>query len=158
MPSADRRRGRRRNGERGRSQLHFGMFAKGDYRPALRRRVEDKIAKAAAHDNRDLICETWLLISASLDRWGASAATLIAPDVLCADDLNALCHTQLVASQFQCACLLLHMHRIVWGWDRPRGWRVLADPDAAGWQEHKERMSAVLDQIRADFRARTKRP
>jgi hypothetical protein len=133
----------------------FGMFAKGDYRPALWLRVDDKIGKAALHDNRDLICETWLVISASVGR--AAASTLIAPEILRADNLNALCHAHLVASQFECACLVLHMQRVIWGWDRPGGWRVLADPDAAGRQEHKERMSAVLDQIRADFRARTKR-
>ena len=72
----------------------FGMFAKADYRPALRLRIGDKIAKAAAHDNRDLICETWLVISASVGR--AAASTLIAPDMLCADNLNALCHAQLL--------------------------------------------------------------
>jgi hypothetical protein len=101
----------------------FGMFAKGDYRPALRLRIEEKIAKAAAHDNRDLIAETWLVISASVNRWGAASSTLIAPAVLSADDLNALCHMQLDASQFECACLVLHMDRIVWGWDRPGRWR-----------------------------------
>ena len=69
----------------------FGMFAKGDYRPALRLRIEEKIAKAAAHDNRDLIAGTWLVISASVNRWGAASSTLIAPAVLSADDLNVLC-------------------------------------------------------------------
>jgi hypothetical protein len=53
-------------------------------------------------------------------------------------------------------CLVLHMYRVIWGWDRPGRWRVLADPDAAGRQEHKERTSDVLDKIRADFRARIK--
>jgi hypothetical protein len=83
----------------------YGMSVKADYRPALRRRVAEKIEKVAAHDNRDLIFETWLVISACVGRGGANVSTLIVPDVLGADDLNALCDAQLAASQFECACL-----------------------------------------------------
>jgi hypothetical protein len=122
----------------------YGMFVKAEYRRALRVRIEDKIDKAAAHDNRDLVCETWLVISASSGRPGANGATLMLPPLLRGDDFNALCHAQLAASKFECACLVLHMNRIVWGWDRPGRWRVLADPDAAGRQEHKERMSDLI--------------
>jgi hypothetical protein len=108
------------------------------YRSALQRCVEKKIKTAAAHDNRDL--ETWLVISACLCRWGSLGSTLMVPDMLGAQDLNELCHTQLAASKFERAYLLLHINRIVWGWGRLNGWRRLVDPDAA------------------DFRARTKRP
>jgi hypothetical protein len=130
---------------------------KPDYRPALRRCVDKKIEKAAAHDNRDLISETWLVISVGTGR--SPLSTLMLPDVLVADVLNALCYAQLAASEFECACLVLHMNRIVWGWDRPSGWRLLADPDEAERRGTRKRMSdLIFNDIAADFRARTKRP
>jgi hypothetical protein len=141
------------------TQIPFGLWGKFDYRPALRLRIDEKIAKAAQHNNRHLIAETWLVISANVGKWGAAASTMIAAGVLCADDLNTLCHAQLEASEFECACMVLHMDRIVWGWDRPGKWRVLADPDARERELHRERMGRLIfDEIPADFRRRMKRP
>jgi hypothetical protein len=135
----------------------YPMSVNPHYRPALRRCVDKKIEKAAAYDNRDL--ETWLVISACQGRWGSLGSTIMVPDMLGAEDLNELCHTQLAASKFERAYLLLHINRIVWGWDRLNGWRLLSDPDAAGRREHRERMSdLIFNRIAADFRARTKRP
>jgi len=108
-----------------------GMFGKFDYRPALLLRVEEKIAKAARHDNDELIAETWLVISANLGKEGAASSTMIAPAALRVDDLNALCHSQLAGSKFECALLVLHLDKIVYGWDHQGGWRLLADPGAA---------------------------
>jgi hypothetical protein len=137
------------------TQKPFFLFGKIEYRPALRLRVDEKIAKAAAHDNRHLIAETWLVISANVGEWGPAASTMIVADVLCADDLNALCHAQLDASIFECACLVLHSDRIVWGWDRPSRWRVLANPGARERQQHREEMGRLIfDQIPAEFRRR----
>jgi hypothetical protein len=141
------------------SQTPFGLWGKFDYRPALRLRIDEKIAKAAAYNNRHLIAETWLVISANVSKWGAAASTMIAADVLCADDLNALCHAQLDDSEFECACLVLHMDRIVWGWDRPGRWRALADRGAHERQQHRHEMRRLIfDEIPADFRRRMKRP
>jgi hypothetical protein len=69
----------------------WGVF---DYRPALRLRVAEKIAIAARHDNRDLVAETWLVISANLPKWGAAGSTMIVADAVRADDLNSVCHAQ----------------------------------------------------------------
>jgi hypothetical protein len=137
------------------TQMPFGLFGKFDYRPALRLRIDEKIAKAAEHDNRHLIAETWLVISANVSKWGAAASTMIAADVLRADDLNALCHAQLNASEFVCTCLVLHLDRIVWGWDRPGRWRVLADRGARERQQHRHEMGRLIfDEIPAHFRRR----
>jgi hypothetical protein len=43
------------------TQTPFGLFGKFDYRPALRLHIDEKIAKAAEHNNRHLIAETWLV-------------------------------------------------------------------------------------------------
>ena len=135
----------------------YPMAVNPHYRRALQRCVDKKIEKAAAHDNSDL--ETWLLISACLGRWGSLGSTMMVPDMLGAEDLNELCHAQLAASKFERAYLLLHINRIVWGWDRLNGWRLLGDPDAAGRQEHRERMrDLIFNHIAANFRVRTKRP
>lgn len=66
----------------------FGLFGKFDYRPALRLRIDEKIAKATEHDNRHFIAETWLVISANVAKWGAAASTMIAADVVRADDFE----------------------------------------------------------------------
>jgi hypothetical protein len=140
------------------TQRPFGLFGKFDYRPALRLRIDEKIAKAAQYNNRHLVAEAWLVISANVVKWGAAASTRIAADVLRADDLNALCHAQLDASEFECACLVLHMDRIVWGWDRPGRWRVLADPGACEREQHRKEMNdLIFNQIPADLRRRMKR-
>jgi hypothetical protein len=141
------------------TEAPFGLFGKFDYRPALRLRIDEKIAKATEHDNPRLIGETWLVISANVNRWGAAASTMIAADVLRTADLNALSHAELDASKFECVCLVLHLDRIVWGWDRPSGWRVIADRGARERQQHREEMGRLIfDQIAADFRRRMKRP
>ena len=51
-----------------RSTMLCPTWVKPDYRPALRRCVDKKIEKAAAHDNRDLISETWLVVSVGTGR------------------------------------------------------------------------------------------
>jgi hypothetical protein len=109
------------------TQAPFGMWGVFDYRPALRLRVNEKIAIAAGHDNRGLVAETWLVISANLPKWGAAGSTMMVADAVRADDLNALCHSQLTGTQFECALLALHLDRKVYGWDRNGGWRVIAD-------------------------------
>lgn len=69
--------------------------------------------------------------------------------------LNALCHAELAASEFKCACVVLHLDRIVWGWDRPGGWRVLADPGAEERRRYREKMGdLIFNQIPTDFRRR----
>jgi hypothetical protein len=99
------------------TQAPFGMWGVFDYRPALRLRVDEKIAIAARHDNRRLVAETWLVISANLPRWGAAGSTMMVADLVHADDLNTLCHSHLAGSKFECALLALHADRKVFGWD-----------------------------------------
>jgi hypothetical protein len=130
----------------------WGVF---DYRPALRLRVEEKIAIVARHDNRGLVAETWLVISANLPKWGAAGSTMMVADAVRADDLNALCHSQLSGSEFECALLALHLDRKVYGWDHNGGWRVIADPEAHEREQHRKQMNDLLfNQIPADFRRR----
>lgn len=41
------------------TQTAFGMWANPDYRPALARRIHEKIALASRYDTRALVAETW---------------------------------------------------------------------------------------------------
>jgi hypothetical protein len=66
------------------------MWANPDYRTALAQRINDKIALASRYDTRALVAETWLIVSASLNRWGATACTIIMPPAVCVEDLNRL--------------------------------------------------------------------
>ena len=97
------------------TQAPFGVWGVFDYRLALRLRVDEKIAIAACHDNRRLVAETWLVISANLPKWGAAGSTMMAADAVNADNFNVLCHSQLAGSQFECALLALHLSRKVFG-------------------------------------------
>ena len=137
------------------TQAPFGMWGVFDYRPALRLRIDEKIAIAARHNNDDVVAETWLVISANLPKWGAAGSTMMVADVVRADDLNALCHAQLAGSKFECALLVLHLDRKVFGWDRVGGWHVIADPEAQARAQQRERMNdLIFNQIPADFRRR----
>lgn len=44
------------------TQAPFGMWAVFDYLPALRLRIDEKIAIADRHNNDELVAETWLVI------------------------------------------------------------------------------------------------
>jgi len=77
-------------------------------------------------------------------------------DSVHADDLNALCDSQLAGSQFECVLLALHLDRKVYGWDRNGGWRVIADPEAHEREQHREQMKDLLfKRIPTDFRQRS---
>lgn len=72
-----------------------------------------------------------------------------------AADLNTLCHTQLAGSQLECALLVLHLDRKVFGWDHGGGWRVIADPERQARAQQRERMhDLAFNQIPADLRRR----
>jgi hypothetical protein len=130
------------------TQTAFGMWANPDYRPALARRIHEKIALAARYDTRDLVAENWLVISASLNRWGGAASTTIMPHAVNVEDLNGLFHAGLLSSAFGKAFLILHLNSIVYGWDRGACWRLVADPDAeAREQHHKQMADVVFNQI-----------
>jgi len=60
-------------------QTAFGMWTNPDYRPALARRINEKIALATRCATRDLVAETWLIIAARHNRWGGAASTIIMP-------------------------------------------------------------------------------
>jgi hypothetical protein len=140
----------------GATQAPFGMWGVFDYRAALWRRVAEKIAIARRHDNRGVVTETWLVISASLPRWGAAASTMMVADAVRPEELNDLCHVELAASEFECGLLVLHLDRKVFGWDRVSRWRVIADPEGQARAQHRERMSnLVFNEIPADFCRRT---
>lgn len=127
------------------TQRPFGMCA--DYRRALLLRINEKIAIAARHDNRHLIAETWLIISAQLNRWGALASTTIVPGLVNVADLNSVSHAVLTASTFDQAYLVVHTGKVIYGWSRDDGWRVVADPDAGERQAHKDRMNSLISSI-----------
>ena len=130
------------------TQTAFGMWASPDYRPALAQRINEKTTLASRYHTRALVTETWLIVSASLNRWGAAASTIIMPHVLGVEDLNRLSHSGLSSSSFDQAFLILHLNSIVYGWNRAAGWRLVADPDAeAREQHHKEMADLIFNQI-----------
>jgi hypothetical protein len=136
-----------------RTQAPFGMWGVGDYRPALALRLQEKCAIALDHDNRDLVAESWLVVSACLPRWGAAASTMMLPAFVRVADLNALSHEMLCASPFERAYLVLHMGSVVFGWNRREGWRIVADPDAGERERHRDRMNdLIFNQIPAHHR------
>ena len=136
-------------------QAPFGVWGVADYRAALALRLQEKCAIAALHDNDVVVTKSWLVVSSGLPRWGAAASTMIVADLVRADDMNALCHAMLSASRFQRVFLVLHMGSVVWGWDRRRGWRVIADPDKAERERHRERMNnLIFNRIPAQHRRR----
>jgi hypothetical protein len=57
------------------------MWADPDYRKALGLRVDEKISKAASYDCRNILDETWLVVSSQL-RWGALGSTMIVPGIV----------------------------------------------------------------------------
>jgi hypothetical protein len=120
------------------TKTSFGMWANPDYRPALARRISEKIALASRYPTRDLVAETWLIVSASLNRWGAAASTIIMPHAVRVEDLNRLFHEDLASSNFNQAFLILHLNSIGYGWEREAGWRLIADPDAGAREQHHE--------------------
>ena len=130
------------------TQTAFGMWANPDYRPALAYRINEKIALASRYDTHRLVAETWLIVSASLNRWGAAGSTIIMPHAVRREELNRLFHSSLSSSSFDRAFLILHLNSIAYGWDRSAGWRLVADPDAeARGQHHKEMADLIFNQI-----------
>lgn len=130
------------------TQTAFGMWANPDYRPALARRINEKIALASRYDTRALVAETWLIVSASLNRWGGAASTIIMPHAVRVEDLNRLFHSGLSSSSLDQTFLILHLNSIAYGWGRGAGWRLVADPDAeAREQHHKDMASLIFNQI-----------
>jgi hypothetical protein len=126
------------------TQTAFGMWANPDYRPALARRINEKIALASRYPASDLVAETWLIVSASLNRWGAVASTIIMPHAIQVEDLNRLFHSALSSSSFDQAFLVLHLSSIVYGWNRDTGWRLVSDPDAEAREHHRKGMANLI--------------
>jgi hypothetical protein len=138
-----------------RTQAPFGVWGVADYRPALTLRIEEKCAISSRHDNRDVVAESWLVVSACLPRWGAAASTMILPGFIRTSELSQLFHGMLNASSFQRAYLVLHIGSVVFGWSRQEGWRVVADPDVGERERHQARMNdLVFTQIPALHRRR----
>jgi hypothetical protein len=50
----------------------------------------------------------------------------------------------MVDPQFECALLVLHLNRIVFGWDRGGGWRVIADPEVSARMQHRAQMNYLI--------------
>lgn len=126
------------------TQTAFGIWASPDYRPALARRINEKIERASRYDTRNLVTKTWLIVSASLNRWGAAASTIIMPHAVRVEDLNRLFHNDLSSSEFDQAFLILHLNSIAYGWDRHASWRLLADPDAKAREQHQSEMANLI--------------
>ena len=72
-------------------QTPFGMWVDPDYRPALARRINEKIALAPKYDTCALVSENWLIVSACLNRWGAAASTMIVPHAVRVEDPGVNC-------------------------------------------------------------------
>ena len=107
-------------------------------------RIEEKCEVAECYDNSDVIAESWLVISAGLPRPGAVVATMIVPGLVKSGELNALSHGILSASRFHRAFLVLHMGSQVFGWNRHEGWRLVADPDGAERERHRNRKNHLV--------------
>jgi hypothetical protein len=126
------------------TQKPFGMWANPDYRSPLKHRINEKIALAAKYDTRELVAESWLVVSANLNRWGAAGSTMIIADALCAEDLTLFSHSELTASRFDRAFLVLHMDGIVYGWNRIDGWKSVADGDAIERAAQRNKMNKLI--------------
>jgi hypothetical protein len=126
------------------TQAPFGVWGVADYRPALALRLQEKCAVAARHDTRDVVAQTWLVVSACLNRWGAAASTMIVPGLVQTDELNWLFHGPLCGSRFERVYLVLHIGSVVFGWTRAEGWRIVADPDARERELHRARMNDLI--------------
>jgi hypothetical protein len=126
------------------TQAPFGVWGVADYRPALALRLQEKCAIAARHDTRDVVAQTWLVVSACLNRWGAAASTMIVPALVQTDELNRLFHGPLCGSRFERVYLVLHIGSVVFGWTRAEGWRIVADPDARERELHRARMNDLI--------------
>jgi hypothetical protein len=126
------------------TQAPFGVWGVADYRPALALRLQEKCAIAARHDTRDAVAQTWLVVSACLNRWGAAASTMIVPDLVQTDELNRLFHGPLCGSRFERVYLVLHIGSVVFGWTRAESWRIVADPDARERELHRARMNDLI--------------
>ena len=126
------------------TQAPFGVWGVADYRPALALRLQEKCAIAARHDTRDVVAQTWLVVSACLNRWGAAASTMIVPGLVQTGELNRLFHGPLCGSRFERVYLVLHIGSVVFGWTRAEGWRIVADPDARERELHRARMNDLI--------------
>jgi hypothetical protein len=126
------------------AQAPYLMWISPTFSGALEHRINEKIAIASLYDNSEVIRETWLVISASLNSWGAAASTFILARRTIPAELKTLCHSELSASRFDRAYLVLHMSSIVYGWDRAAGWHLVADPDAADREHHRGRMCNLI--------------
>ncbi len=130
--------------KRRRAQAPFGVWGVADYRPALALRLQEKCSIAARHDTRDVVEQTWLVVSACLNRWGAAASTMIVPGLVQTGELNRLFHGPLCGSRFERVYLVLHIGSVVFAWTRAAGWRIVADPDARERELHRARMNDLI--------------
>jgi hypothetical protein len=116
----------------------YGHSASAKYGPALLRRVEAKVCKALSHGAN--YNELWLLIAAQIPNWGATASTMISPDVVRVEDLDQLLNEVLAKSLFSRAFLLLHLEGVVYEWQRGKSWRVAREvsPEARSAQKQMQ--------------------
>ncbi|MBG0791965.1 hypothetical protein IYY11_00365 [Methylocystis sp. H62] len=95
----------------------YGHWAPAGYIGPLSFRIKDKVEKTAKHDGHSFD-EMWLLICAQINGWGASASTMISPDLVRLNDLDEKVSPMLRCSVFSRAFLLLELDGIVFGWDK----------------------------------------
>lgn len=97
-----------------------------DYRPALRKRIGEKIAKAQSYSYSEFD-EVWLVVVASLPQVGAMASTTMLSLFIDADELNIYFHEALSQSKYSAASLHIFNESKIFQWHPHLKWKLAKD-------------------------------
>jgi hypothetical protein len=97
--------------------------APADYRPALRKRIEEKILKAQEYSFSEFD-EVWLVVAASLPQFGAIASTTILSLFIDSEKLNIDFHDALSRSKYSAAFLYIFNESKIFQWQPRTKWQL----------------------------------
>ncbi|MBI3480364.1 MAG: hypothetical protein HY016_08435 [Nitrosomonadales bacterium] len=97
-----------------------------DYRPALRKRIGEKISKAQNYSFSEFD-EVWLVVAASLPQVGAMASTTMLSLFIDADELNNDHHEALSHSKYSAAFLYIFNEGKIFQWQPLTKWQLAKD-------------------------------
>lgn len=94
-----------------------------DYRPALQKRIEEKISKAQSYSFNEFD-EVWLVITASLPQHGAIASTTIISSFINIEELNIDSHEALSQSKYSTVFLYVYNEKAIFQWQPLTKWQL----------------------------------
>ena len=97
-----------------------------DYRPALRKRIGEKVSKAQSYSFSEFD-EVWLVVAASLPQVGTMASTTMPSLFIDADKLNIEHHEALSQSKYSAAFLYIFNESKIYQWQRHTKWQLAKD-------------------------------